>query len=102
MQGYYGVEDVCLSLPTLINAKGVVKVLELPLNEQVKAGIQKISRYPEGLVKRSRALRWEFDMPLHVVLVEPEIPQNTGNIVPDMCCNRLYFAFGQAPWLFGG
>ncbi|MGI6112612.1 MAG: L-lactate dehydrogenase [Mahellales bacterium] len=34
MKGYYGVEDVCLSLPCIMNSKGVDKVLNLPLNSK--------------------------------------------------------------------
>ncbi len=41
MEGYYGVDDVCLSLPTLVNANGIEKVLELPLNQQEEEGFRK-------------------------------------------------------------
>jgi L-lactate dehydrogenase len=34
MQGQYGLEDVCLSLPTVVGRDGVVQVLELPLDEE--------------------------------------------------------------------
>lgn len=34
MNGYYGIEDVCLSLPTIVNHSGVEKVLELPLKDR--------------------------------------------------------------------
>ncbi|HHU79601.1 MAG: L-lactate dehydrogenase [Caldicoprobacterales bacterium] len=34
MKGYYGVEDVCLSLPSIVNDQGLDRVLQLPLNEQ--------------------------------------------------------------------
>jgi L-lactate dehydrogenase len=34
MEGYYGVEDISLSLPTLINSNGIERVLELPLAEK--------------------------------------------------------------------
>ncbi len=36
MNGQYGVEDICLSLPTIINNSGVNRVLNLPLNEEEK------------------------------------------------------------------
>jgi L-lactate dehydrogenase len=49
MQGFYGVEDVCLSLPSLINKTGVVKVLEHPLNENEIQGF----RYSSEVIKRS-------------------------------------------------
>lgn len=34
MKGYYGVEDVCLSLPSIVNDKGIQRVLELPLSDK--------------------------------------------------------------------
>jgi L-lactate dehydrogenase len=34
MEGYYGVEDMSLSLPTIINSNGIERVLELPLSEK--------------------------------------------------------------------
>lgn len=38
MEGYYGVKDVCVSLPTIVNEHGIARVLELPLNdEEIKA-----------------------------------------------------------------
>lgn len=33
IQELYGVEDVCLSLPSIVNLNGIERVLELPLNE---------------------------------------------------------------------
>jgi L-lactate dehydrogenase len=40
MQGHYGVFDVCVSLPTLINSGGLVKILELPLNDREREGFK--------------------------------------------------------------
>lgn len=40
MNGYYGVEDVCLSLPSIVNGKGIRKVLELPLTEDEIRGFR--------------------------------------------------------------
>ena len=34
MQDYYGVGDICISVPTIINRKGVREVLKLPLEEE--------------------------------------------------------------------
>ena len=34
MNGHYGIKDICLSLPTIVNANGVEKVLNLPLNQE--------------------------------------------------------------------
>ena len=40
MEGYYGVNDVCISLPTIVNEHGIAKVLELPLSDQEIKGFQ--------------------------------------------------------------
>lgn len=41
MEGYYGVEDVYLSLPTIVNSGGVSKVLELPLMDEEIEGFRR-------------------------------------------------------------
>ncbi len=41
MQGQYGLENVCLSLPTVIGRAGVIEVLELPLEESELTGLQR-------------------------------------------------------------
>ncbi|MBM7555561.1 L-lactate dehydrogenase [Halanaerobacter jeridensis] len=33
MNGQYGIEDICLSLPTIVDSQGVEQVLNLPLND---------------------------------------------------------------------
>ena len=38
--GAYGINDVCLSLPTVVSAEGAGLVLEIPLSEQELAGLQ--------------------------------------------------------------
>lgn len=40
MKGYYGIEDVCLSLPSIVNESGIERVLELPLSEEEIKGFQ--------------------------------------------------------------
>lgn len=40
MHGQYGLEDVCLSLPTVVGREGVVRVLELPLDEAELAALR--------------------------------------------------------------
>jgi len=38
IEGIYGLNDICLSIPSIVNRQGVAKVLELPLtNEEHKA-----------------------------------------------------------------
>ncbi len=38
---YYGVNDVCLSLPTILNRSGIEKVLHLELNAEEEAGLKR-------------------------------------------------------------
>ena len=38
--GAYGIDDVCLSLPTVVTAEGAGKVLEIPLSEDELAGLR--------------------------------------------------------------
>lgn len=40
MQGPYDMEDVCLSLPTIVGSEGVIQVLDLPLSEDELAGLR--------------------------------------------------------------
>lgn len=37
---YYGINDVCLSLPTILNRSGIEKVLHLELNAEEEAGLK--------------------------------------------------------------
>jgi len=39
LEGQHGVEDVCLSLPAIIGANGVSRVLELPLSEEEEGAL---------------------------------------------------------------
>jgi L-lactate dehydrogenase len=41
MEGQYGLEDVCLSLPAIVGRRGVVQVLELPLDEDELEGLHR-------------------------------------------------------------
>lgn len=41
MQGQYGLEDVCLSLPTVVGRDGVIQVLELQLDEEEVTGLRR-------------------------------------------------------------
>ncbi len=55
MEGYYGVEDVCLSLPCIMNRKGVEKVLNLPLApkeiEEFRDSAQKLKAIIKNISK---------------------------------------------------
>jgi L-lactate dehydrogenase len=34
LRGQYGLDDVCLSLPTIVNSKGIGEVVDIPMNSQ--------------------------------------------------------------------
>jgi L-lactate dehydrogenase len=40
MNDYHGISNVCLSVPCIVNGRGVDAVLPIPLNEAEKAGLQ--------------------------------------------------------------
>ena len=40
IRGKYGLKDVCLSLPTVVNRSGIARVLELPLDESERQALQ--------------------------------------------------------------
>ncbi|MCC3143878.1 L-lactate dehydrogenase [Halanaerobium sp. Z-7514] len=41
IKGFYGIDDISLSLPTIVNSKGIDKVLKLPLNTSEKKDLKK-------------------------------------------------------------
>ncbi|EPX63538.1 L-lactate dehydrogenase [Cystobacter fuscus DSM 2262] len=40
LEGYLGIQDVCMSVPSIVNRGGVEAVLELPLNESEREGLK--------------------------------------------------------------
>jgi L-lactate dehydrogenase len=40
LTGYRGISDVCLSVPSIVNAKGVEQPLPIPMNENEEAGLR--------------------------------------------------------------
>ncbi len=40
LNGYHGISDVCLSVPCIVNAKGVEQALPIPLNANEEAGLK--------------------------------------------------------------
>ncbi len=44
VQGMYGIKDVCLSLPSVVNRNGIDRVLQLPLNEWERRGLEASAR----------------------------------------------------------
>jgi L-lactate dehydrogenase len=49
--GYYGIEDVYLSLPAVIGREGVERVLHLPLNAQETEALQKSAEVLRGVLE---------------------------------------------------
>lgn len=41
VQGQYGIKDICLSLPCMVNRSGRVRILEVPLNPEEEAALKK-------------------------------------------------------------
>ncbi len=44
IQGKYGLNDVCLSLPSIVNRQGILETLELPLSPEEQTGLEKSAR----------------------------------------------------------
>lgn len=51
-EGCYGISDVCLSLPTVVNRSGIERVLHLNLNEQELAGIRRSADVLKGTISQ--------------------------------------------------
>ena len=41
LEGYLGIQDVCMSVPSIVNRRGVEAVLELPLNDLEREGLHR-------------------------------------------------------------
>ncbi|HBQ65189.1 MAG TPA: L-lactate dehydrogenase [Clostridiales bacterium] len=53
MTGQYGVEDVCLSLPAIVDRQGIAKVLELPLDPAEVQGFRESARILKAHLKEA-------------------------------------------------
>ncbi|MFW6001106.1 MAG: L-lactate dehydrogenase [Halanaerobium sp.] len=53
MDGYYGVEDISLSLPTLINSSGIKNILELPLSDQEEKAFKESAQNLKANIKNN-------------------------------------------------
>ena len=51
LHDYYGVDDVCLSVPTIVNRSGVREVLKLPLTEEEITKLQSSASTLKGILK---------------------------------------------------
>ncbi len=50
LNGEYGINDVCLSVPTIVNSKGIEKVLEIPLSDKEKNLLIESSDALKGII----------------------------------------------------
>jgi L-lactate dehydrogenase len=41
LQGQYNITDVCLSVPTVVDRNGINRILEIPLNSEEEAMLQR-------------------------------------------------------------
>lgn len=53
VEDYYGISDVCLSLPTVVNRRGVERVLHLELSPEEIAGLQRSARILRETIERA-------------------------------------------------
>ena len=54
VDGVYGLSGLCLSLPSIVNASGVERVLELPLNEAEKTEFLQSAETVKGIIRELR------------------------------------------------
>ena len=52
MPGYYGIEDVYLSLPAILGESGVEKILKLNLDEKETAALQHSAQVMHGVIEQ--------------------------------------------------
>lgn len=51
LEGQYGLSDVCLSVPTLVNKDGIDKILTVPINEEEKQQLLKSANTLKEVIK---------------------------------------------------
>ncbi|MHC2066514.1 malate dehydrogenase [Bremerella sp. T1] len=52
VDGYYGIDDVCLSLPAVIGKEGIAQVLSISLNEEEQAQLRYSAEHLKSVNKR--------------------------------------------------
>ncbi|MFN3151482.1 malate dehydrogenase [Bremerella sp.] len=62
VDGYYGIEEVCLSLPAVIGREGIAQVLSIGLNEEEQAHLRFSAQHLRS-VNESLAEFWSSDSP---------------------------------------
>jgi L-lactate dehydrogenase len=55
VQGYYGIEDVCFSLPSVVTARGIERVLPLQLDEDEQERLRKSATVLKAMVETLKA-----------------------------------------------
>ncbi len=51
LNGQYGIDDVCISLPSIVGRHGVEKILELPISEEEKSLFRKSASILKDIIK---------------------------------------------------
>ena len=51
INGQYGIHDVCLSVPTVVNERGVERILEVPINDEETMLLRKSADVLKGIIK---------------------------------------------------
>ncbi len=51
IEGQYGINDVCISLPTVVNKEGISKVLEVPLSDSELEDVKKSAQSLKQIIK---------------------------------------------------
>jgi L-lactate dehydrogenase len=52
IEDYYGIDEVCLSLPTVVDRGGVARVLRLEFSREEIEGLQRSAEVLKGIVAR--------------------------------------------------
>ena len=52
LKNYYGVSDICLSVPAIINKDGIKDVLKLPLNSKERDNLHKSANVLKDIIKK--------------------------------------------------
>jgi L-lactate dehydrogenase len=52
LTGCAGISDVCLSMPSVINRTGVLRVLPVPLSEMERDGLQRSARAVRAAIEQ--------------------------------------------------
>lgn len=51
LEGDYGISDVCLSVPTVVGGDGIVRIIETPLSDEEKDGLNESAGKLSGLLR---------------------------------------------------